>query len=108
MTVHCEGDCWLVEQLGDKQDFEAELTRQGCKHEDYSLDVLLETAPGRKAQSSQYYAVTVSNVVGGQQQVYFGGPGENWVAQFSADLARGCYRGPSPGSASNGSQGLTT
>lgn len=108
MTVHCEGDCWLVEQLGDKQDFEAELTRQRYKHEDYTLDVLRETAPGKKVQSSQYYAVTVSNVVSGQRQVYYGGPGENWVAQFSADLARGCYRAPSSGSASNGSEGPAT
>ena len=40
MTVYCEGDCSLVEQLGEKQEFEVELTRLGFKHEDFTLQVL--------------------------------------------------------------------
>jgi hypothetical protein len=31
MTVYCEGNCSLVEQLGEKQEFEAELTRLAAR-----------------------------------------------------------------------------
>jgi len=37
MTVHCEGDCRLLEQLGEKQDFEAELSRLGFRHEEFTF-----------------------------------------------------------------------
>ena len=37
MTVHCEGDCRVIEQLGEKQDFESELSRLGFKHEHFML-----------------------------------------------------------------------
>src|SRR5438128_8071315 len=59
MTVHCEGDCWLLDQRGEKQDFEAELSRWGFKHEDFSLDVRREMTPGKKAHWNQHYAITV-------------------------------------------------
>jgi hypothetical protein len=39
MAVRCEGDSRVMEQLGEKQDFEAELSRQGLKHEDFVLHV---------------------------------------------------------------------
>jgi len=29
MTVHCEGECGVLEQLGERYEFETELTRQG-------------------------------------------------------------------------------
>jgi hypothetical protein len=39
MAVHSEGDTWVMEQLGEKQDFEAELSRLGYRHEDFILRV---------------------------------------------------------------------
>ncbi len=29
MTVHCEGECGVLEQLGERYEFETELTRHG-------------------------------------------------------------------------------
>ena len=95
MTVYCEGDRSIVEQLGEKQDFESELTRQGFKHEDFTLHVLRETPRGPKAAWSQDYSVTVTNCVSARSHVYQGGPKRNWVTQSSLDLAKGAY-GPPP------------
>ncbi len=95
MTVHCEGDRLLVERLGEKQDFEAELTRQGFKHEDFTLHVLREIPRGPKAAWNNDYSVTVTNVVSGRNHVYRAGPKWNWVTQSSLDLANGAY-GPPP------------
>jgi len=33
MTVRCEGDSRVMELVGEKQDFEAELSRFGFRHE---------------------------------------------------------------------------
>ena len=62
MTVRCEGDSRVMEMVGEKQDFEAELSRFGFRHED--------------------------------SNIYWGGPRENWVAQFVLDLANGLYGVP--------------
>ena len=95
MTVYREGDCSLVEQLGEKQEFEAELTRLGFKHEDFTLHVLRQIRQGPKAVWSDDYSVTLSNVASGHSRVYQGGPKRNWVAQSSLDVANGAY-GPPP------------
>ena len=39
MAVRCEGDSREMEQLGEKQDFEAELSRMGFMHEAFILYV---------------------------------------------------------------------
>ena len=91
MTVHCEGDCRLVEQLGEKQDFEAELSRLGLRHEDFTLHVLRRVSEDRSAAWDQSYLVTVTNVVADRSHVYEGGPRQKWVAQFSRDLTLGSY-----------------
>ena len=45
-----------------------------------------------------HYAVRVTNVVTGTRAIYWGGPGERWVAQFATDVAKGMYRDlPIPG-----------
>ena len=95
MTVYCEGDCSLVEQLGEKREFEAELTSLGFKHEDFTLHVLGQVPQGPKAVWSDDYSATLSNIVSGHSRVYQGGPKQNWVAQSSLDLANGAY-GPPP------------
>jgi hypothetical protein len=94
MTVHCEGDCRLLERLGEKQDFEAELSRLGLGHETFTLHVLRQTSEGRKAEPGQNYSVTVTNVVTERSHLYQGGLSLNWVRQFSLDLMDGVYRDP--------------
>jgi hypothetical protein len=90
VTVHSEGDTGVMEQLGEKQDFEAELSRVGIRHEDFTLRV-------RRARSvvadpwSSHYAVRVTNCQSAKSNIYWGGPGENWVAQFARDLADGFF-----------------
>lgn len=37
--VLCSGQYGVLEQLGEKQDFEAELSRRGYRHEEFSLHV---------------------------------------------------------------------
>ena len=39
MTVRCTGESRLLEHVGEKQDFECELTSQGLRHEDFELRV---------------------------------------------------------------------
>lgn len=82
MTVRCEGDSWIMEQLGEKQDFEAELSRLGLRHEDFALHVRRGALGGITRAWDSNYAVRVSDLVTGSWGVYWGGPGENWVAQF--------------------------
>ena len=92
MTVRCDGDSWIMEQVGEKQDFEAELSRLGLRHEDYSLHVRRGGMGGIARGRGSHYAVRVTNIVTGVRGIYWGGPGETWVAQFATDVARGMYR----------------
>ena len=64
MTVHCEGDCRIIEQLREKQDFEATLSRVGLRHEHLTLRVGRATHKV-SAWGSQDYWVTVTNVMTG-------------------------------------------
>ena len=94
MAVQCEGDCWIMEQLGEKQDFEAQLSRLGFRHEDFALHVRrADLGRGNRAWAS-HYAVRVSNVANGKRNIYWGGPGEEWVAQFVVDAGRGFFGEP--------------
>ena len=94
MTVRCEGDSSVMELVGEKQDFEAELSRFGFRHEDFSLCVRRASAQGAKSSWLSNYAVQVSNVTTRKCNVYWGGPRENWVAQFVLDLVNGLYGEP--------------
>ena len=93
MTVRCVGDSRIMEQLGEKQDFEAELSRVGRRHEDFALHVRRSGLGGIDRGWDSHYAVRVSDLVTGSRGIYWGGPGENWVAEFAADVAKGVYRG---------------
>ena len=93
MTVRCEGDSRIMEQLGEKQDFEAELSRLGLRHEDFALHVRRSGLGGIDRSWDSHYAVRVSDVVTGSRGIYWGGPGEDWVAEFATDVAKGIYRG---------------
>jgi hypothetical protein len=92
MTVRCEGDSRVMEQLGEKQDFECELSRLGFRHEHFALRVA--RAPFARPQPEQDYSVTVINVLTERRRVYRGGPRWEWVPECARDLASGAFGGP--------------
>jgi hypothetical protein len=94
MAVRCEGDSRVMELVGEKEDFEAELSRFGFLHDDFSLCVRRANATGGKSAWVSNYAVQVTKVSTRKCNVYWGGPRENWVAQFAVDLANGLYGEP--------------
>lgn len=94
MAVVARGDAWVMEQVGEKQDFEAELTRLGFQHEHFELYVERPHATETPARWSANYAVRVVNVQTGNYNVYWGGPTQNWVVQFATDLVHGAYGEP--------------
>ncbi len=94
MTVRCEGDPWIMEQLGEKQDFESELSRLGFTHEDFALYVRRGGLGGINRAWTLNYAVRVTHVPTGKCNIYWGGAGESWVAQFVMDATKGLYGEP--------------
>ena len=92
MAVQCEGDLWVMEQVGERQDFESELSRLGLKHEDFHLQVRKAAFKAKKTPWTSNYAVAVTNSVTGRRNIYWGGPRQDWVAQFVADLRNGLFR----------------
>jgi len=97
MTVHCEGECAVLEQLGERYEFETELTRHGFRHEDFALHVMRERPRPPKSEWVQRYAVTVVNVRADRRKVYRGGGRQRWVAEFARDLADGAFAAPEQG-----------
>jgi hypothetical protein len=95
MAVRCEGDSRVMEQVGEKQDFESELSRLGFRHEDFSLYVRRANASGGSANWTANYAVCVTNTTTQRRNIYWGGPGERWVSEFAADIVKGLYGQPS-------------
>jgi hypothetical protein len=94
MAVLCEGDCRVMEQLGEKQDFESELSRLGFSHEAFTLYVRRANLPGSGTSWIANYSVCVTNTATKRQNIYWGGPGDHWVSEFSADVVRGLYGPP--------------
>jgi hypothetical protein len=82
-----------MEQLGEKQDFEAELSRLGFRHEHFVLHVV-RSSRGASGWESQDYTVTVENVVTQRQGVYQSGPGKGWVQECARDLGTGLFGNP--------------
>jgi hypothetical protein len=94
MSVRCDGESKAMEQLGEKQDFEAELSRLGFPHEAFMLYVRRASAsPGADSWTTTY-AVFVTNTVTKRRNVYWGGPGNRWVSDFAADVRTGLYGPP--------------
>jgi hypothetical protein len=94
MAVRCEGDPREIEQIGEKQDFECELSRLGFKHEDFALHVRRATVLGGGNAWTAHYAVRVTNIPAARHMFYWGGPGEHWVDAFVADAASGVFGRP--------------
>jgi len=94
MAVRAEGYCWVMEQLGEKQDFESELSRLGYLHENFALRVRHARSDHLGDEWTANYFVCVRQVRTSRSNVYLGGPSANWVEQFSADLAAGVFGAP--------------
>ena len=54
MTVHSEGETWIMEQLGEKQNFEAELSRLGIRHGDFTIRVRRARPPATGSWAYHY------------------------------------------------------
>ena len=94
MSVRCDGDSRVMEQLGEKQDFEAELSRLGFAHEAFMLFVPRASASNGADPWTRNYTVFVTNTVTKRRNIYWGGPGNRWVADFAADARSGLYGSP--------------
>jgi hypothetical protein len=91
MAVRCEGDCRVMEQLGEKQDFESELSRLGFAHEAFTLDVRHAIKLGSTTNWIANYAVCVTNIASKRRNIYWGGPRKHWVSEFTVDAVAGHY-----------------
>ena len=91
MTVHCVGDCRLLEQVGEKQDFECMLTSRGFRHEEFVLRVRRLAQRALDADWNSDYAVTVMRTGSNVSHRYIGGPVHDWVKRCAADLTGGVY-----------------
>jgi hypothetical protein len=94
MAVRAEGYCWVMEQLGEKQDFESELSRLGYLHENFTLRVRRARSDDLSDEWTANYFVCVTELRTSRSNVYVGGPRGHWVEQFSADLAAGVFGAP--------------
>ena len=91
MTVHCFGDCRLLEQVGEKRDFECELSRHGLPHEVFTLRVERAVMSGDLAAWDHDYSVSVVHTPTLATRVYTGGPRRQWVVEFAEDLRNGAF-----------------
>jgi hypothetical protein len=94
MSVACTGQARIIEQLGEKQDFEAELSRRGFRHEEFALHVDTAKGGGASAGWSTRYDVEVRHLPTQTVRAYRGGPRRNWVNAFAKDLLAGLYGDP--------------
>jgi hypothetical protein len=94
MAVRAEGYFWVMEQLGEKQDFESELSRLGYLHENFTLNVRRARSDSLGDEWTANYFVCVTELRTSRSNVYLGGPRGHWVEQFSADLALGVFGPP--------------
>src|SRR4051794_9802943 len=74
MTVQCEGDCPLIDQTGEKQDFEVALTRFRLPHEDFALQVVRVPGTFGSWDWGLRYRVTVRHVPSDRTLMYLATP----------------------------------
>jgi hypothetical protein len=94
MSVLCSGQMGVLEQLGEKQDFEAELSRRGYRHEEFTLHVEPDRRFASRAGWNPRYEVKVTHAPTQTVRSYLGGTRQNWVARFAKDLTAGLYGEP--------------
>jgi hypothetical protein len=95
MSVLCSGQFGILEQLGEKQDLEAELSRRGFRHEEFTLHVEPDPRYRSRAGWNPCYEVKVTHAPTQTVRSYPGGTRQNWVAGFAKDLIDGLYGEPS-------------
>jgi len=96
MTVQCEGDCPLIDQTGEKQDFEVALTRFHLPHEAFALEVVRLPGAMGSWDWGLRYRVTVRHIPTGDSLMYLATPSCSWVGSFRDDVERGRCRFLSP------------
>ena len=94
MSVLCIGNRWVLDHLDEKHDFEANLTRAGFRHEEFTLHV--KPSGSAPAPSECGYEVKITHAPTQTVKAYAGGPGEDWVARFAEDLSGGLFGHPAP------------
>src|SRR5690349_24359738 len=94
MSVVCKGQSAVLEQLGEKQDFETELSRRGYPHEEFTLDVQPDPRLGSRSGWNPRYEVKVTHAPTQTVRSYPGGARQSWVARFAKDLTGGLYGAP--------------
>lgn len=94
MSVLCSGQSGVLEQLGEKQDFETELSRRGYRHEEFTLHVERDRRFGSRGGWNPRYEVKITHAPTQTVRSYVGGTRQNWVATFTRDLMAGLYGEP--------------
>jgi hypothetical protein len=94
LSVYTEGDLSVMEQLGQRQDFEDELRRRGFRHEEFTLHVQGASRLGPKPSYAGGYAVRVTHIPTRRWAIYRPGASDDWVAQFKNDLSMGVFGHP--------------
>jgi hypothetical protein len=94
MSVLGSGQIGVLEQLGEKQDFEAELSRRGYRHEEFTLHVEQDRRYASQAGWNPRYEVKVTHAPTQTVRSYAGGTRQDWLARFRKDLTGGLYGEP--------------
>lgn len=105
MSVRCTGDNRLLEQVGEKREFECLLSSWGLPHENFELRVRRVRHRQLGDAWSCDYAVSVTRTDSDVRHVYLGGPSYRWIQRFAADLANGKYGAHTSGSSLFSRQG---
>ena len=84
----------MLEQLGEKEDFEAELNRRSYRHEEFTLHVERDGRFGSRAGWNPRYEVQVEHAPTQTVRSYAGGTRQDWIARFAKDLRNGLYGEP--------------
>jgi hypothetical protein len=105
VSVRCTGDRRLLEQVGEKREFECLLSAWGLPHENFELRVRRVRHRQLGDAWSCDYAVSVTRTDADLRHVYLGGPSYRWLSRFAADLANGKYRAQASASSFFSTQG---
>jgi hypothetical protein len=94
MSVVCIGRRGLLDDLHERQRFEAAVSREGFRHEEFTLQVHPANEPRLDDAGRPRYEVKVTHTPTRTVKGYRGGGGEDWVIRFAEDLAAGLYGQP--------------
>ena len=94
MAVVCSGAPTVLQQLGEKRDFETELSRPGLRREEFVLHVHTRIPIRSGARRDPGYEVKVTHTPTQTVKTYAGGASGNWVACFAEELVGELYGEP--------------